>query len=60
MGFIGLLLILILLYILWQRGDINLFGKGNKKTPLEILQERFARGEISEEEYRRRKELLAK
>jgi putative membrane protein len=29
-----------------------------EKTPLEILKERYARGEISEEEYRRMKEEL--
>ena len=32
----------------------------NSVTPLEILQRRFARGEIDEQEFLRRRELLAK
>ena len=33
-------------------------GSQRKKTPLEILQERFARGDIDEGEYERKKNIL--
>ena len=33
-------------------------GSQSKKTPLEILQERFARGDIDEGEYERKKNIL--
>ena len=36
------------------RGD----GPGAKQTPLELLEERYARGEIDEEEFERRRRTL--
>lgn len=59
MWLIWILIIVVLVFVLRA-----VFGAGNpvegapRETPLEILKKRFARGEIDEEEYeRRRKEL---
>jgi putative membrane protein len=57
-------LIVILAAAVWAASAILSRGDGgrplshNDKTPREILDERFARGEIDEEEYRRRRDLL--
>jgi putative membrane protein len=54
-GFVWILLIIGLIAVLlgW-RPDLSQgrqSGKLNQKTPLEILKERYARGEISQSEY---------
>lgn len=62
MMFIGLLLIGIVLYLLLRHNGVSdssyRSGKGDSLTPLEILQQRFAEGAISEEEYKSRKKTL--
>ena len=61
-GFMWIFWILLIVALLWvvkAISDSNA-GKNNETndTPLEILQKRYARGEINEEEFeRRRKEL---
>jgi len=55
---------LVVLYVLYTQGKLgtgdkdplNIFKK--KETPREVLDRRFASGEISEEEYRRMKKTL--
>lgn len=56
MGLIILIAIGLMIYAFWSPKNVNMPGRG--KTALEILQERYAKGEIDEEEYRRRKETL--
>ena len=60
-----ILWILLAVIIFWVLK--SLFGGGDSdtperpaSTPMQILQERFARGEIDEEEFRRRREVLQK
>lgn len=36
----------------------NFINGGNKKTPLEVIQERLAKGEIDEAEYERLKSII--
>lgn len=55
----GLLIILIIGYFLLRHENANMFAPpGNQRNALEILQERFARGEISAEEFNERKRVL--
>lgn len=55
MMFGGLLIFIIILFILLKPDFLrNVFGSvqnSHESDPLEILKERYARGEISEEEY---------
>ena len=62
-GFMWLFWILLIVVIVWavramSSADRN--RRGSAKSPLEILQERFARGEIDEEEFERKRKLLEK
>jgi putative membrane protein len=55
---LGLLLIVLFIVALaaalkWVWGETRLFGRGNGETALEVLKKRYARGEISKEEYER-------
>lgn len=51
---IGLLLIVLLVWVL-----VRISGRRKaERSPLEILKERYAKGEISEEEYEERKAKL--
>lgn len=62
MMFGGLLIFIIVLVILFRPDFLrNLFGSERgeiKANPLEILKERYARGELSEEEYIKMKKNL--
>jgi putative membrane protein len=49
--FWGLAILGIVALVKWLSGS----GVPKQKTPLEILQERYARGEIDREEYQRKK-----
>lgn len=58
--FWGGVIAVIVLLIRWlggTSGDSPL--SGSRQTPLQILQERFARGEIDKQEYEERKKLLS-
>ena len=60
-GFMWLFWILLIVAILWAvkaAAVSDRKGGGKDKSPLEILQERFARGEIDEEEFERKRKLL--
>jgi putative membrane protein len=59
-AFWGGVIALIVLLVRWlggASGDSS--GSGSRRTPLQILQERFAMGEIDKQEYEERKKLLA-
>ena len=61
-GFMWLFWILLIVVVVWAlKATAFSNGKAERKdkSPLEILQERFARGEIDEEEFERKRKLLS-
>lgn len=66
MGFGLLSTIAVIVALIWGLGWLRQEGRspipgdyqGNRKSPLDILQERYARGEISKAEYERTREDL--
>lgn len=59
MMIIPLIFIVILVVVVFKLGQSN-NAKDIKDNSLNILNERFARGEINEDEYKRKKDLLKK
>jgi len=62
-GFMWILWILIIVFIIWAVKSTvmtNSSGQSNDETPQDILKKRFARGEIDEAEYERRRKELQK
>ena len=61
-GFMWIFWILLIVIVVWIVKEISGTGANNKsssdETPLQILKKRYARGEIDEEEYERRKKEL--
>jgi putative membrane protein len=57
--FIGLVVVLVVLVIRRLGGSGHFPAMLLGKTPLEILRERFARGEIGKEEFEERRRLLS-
>jgi putative membrane protein len=62
-GIVGVILLLIVAYFLirYFKENQNTFNKSTPKEKhdaLEILDQRYAQGEIDEEEYKRKKEIL--
>lgn len=60
-GVLGLILVVIVAYFLMKyfnenKNGSNTFSK--KDSAIDLLNERYAKGEIDEEEYNRRKEIL--
>ncbi|MDD7793512.1 SHOCT domain-containing protein [Clostridium sp. 'White wine YQ'] len=55
-----LLLVIYFVYKAISRKDINLSANRTSSNAIDILNERFAKGEISEEEYSARKKQLLK
>jgi len=51
-----IVIVVFIVYKLLQKNNINDIGE--RDNSLEILNERFARGEINEDEYNHKKELL--
>jgi len=60
MMFIALILIGIVVYTIFRQKNTSVKNESGSDNALEILNERFARGEINEEEYKQRKTLLLK
>ena len=56
--FWGTIILLVVLAIRWLRGSSRDFHLPSEKIALEILQARFARGEIDKEEYEEKRRLL--
>lgn len=60
-GFMWLFWILLIVLIVWVVKAVSSTDRsrgGSDKSPLEILRDRFARGEIDEEEFERKRKLL--
>ena len=51
MGLVVLIVIVILVYVLVRASGTGTFGPTLHETPLEILKKRYARGEISKEQF---------
>jgi len=60
MMLIALILIGIVIYVIFKHKKINAKNESGSDNALTILDERFARGEIDEEDYKQRKTLLLK
>jgi putative membrane protein len=61
-GFMWLFWILLIVIVVWALKATTFADSKNRgldKSPLEILQGRFARGEIDEEEFERKRRLLS-
>jgi putative membrane protein len=57
--FIAAIVALVVLLVRWLGGSGDRgVGSGSANRPLEILQERFARGEIDKEEFEKRRRVL--
>lgn len=58
MHFLGWILFIVV--VVWLLSSRNIAGRNRpaRTTPLDILQERFARGEINKEEYEERRRVL--
>jgi putative membrane protein len=52
------LVVWLVVAVIRRGGSDGVQGPRRGKTPREILDERFARGEIDEEEYQRRRDVL--
>lgn len=59
--FWGAIIVLIVVLVRWLSGHTGPQHSGTpaQKTPLDILRERFARGEIDKEEFEERRKLLS-
>lgn len=61
MMFGWILIVFVALILIWylSRGKFEIPGRGpNDKSPLEILEDRFAKGEINKEEFEEAERLL--
>ena len=59
MMIIPIILIAVVIFVVYKQGLNNKFKDiGTRDNALDILNERFARGEINEEEYNNRKNIL--
>ncbi len=56
---IGVLLLAILVWIIVKAYSSKKRGKPDNSSPLDILKERYARGEIDKDEFERRKKELS-
>jgi putative membrane protein len=57
---IGLILILVLVYIIFKKGGLGQIGSNDFESPLDLLQKRYVNGDISNEEYQEKKDILKK
>lgn len=58
MMFAGLILILVIAYFIFKNGGISQKISGEKESPLELLQKRYVNGEISQDEFLEKKDIL--
>lgn len=59
MMFFWILIIILIVYLVRSSGNIRSGQHRMEKTPLEILQERYAKGEIDKKEYEEKKKDLS-
>lgn len=57
-GFMWLIWIVLILVVAWLLVGLAGSRKAGEKSPRELLDQRFARGEIDEAEYRKRRDIL--
>ena len=55
-----IIFILLVVYLFFQNKNISRFNHKTEKDPLQILKERFAKGEIDNEEFEEAKKMLEK
>ena len=55
---LGLILILVVVYFIFKKGGFS--SSGNSDSPMETLQKRYVNGEINQEEFLEKQELLRK
>ena len=53
---LGLIIVIVIVFLLFKKGTIGV--SNNSNTPLETLQNRFVNGEINQEEFLEKKEIL--
>ena len=58
MGLVILILIGVLIYFLFKSSKTGSFGQTPNETPLDILKKRYARGEITKEQFEEMKKDL--
>lgn len=56
--FFGLAVIIVLFLLITKLFNQSTSGQNNNKSPLDILKDRYAKGEIDEEEFLKRKKNL--
>lgn len=57
-GFMWLIWIVLILVVLWAVRGVLPGTEARRRSPRELLDERYARGEIDEEEYHKRRTTL--
>lgn len=57
-GFMWLIWIALILVIVWVVSGTRSTGGSRERTPRELLDERYARGDIDEDDYKRRRTML--
>jgi putative membrane protein len=55
---LGLILIIVLVYFIFKKRTLN--HGGQSESPIELLQKRFVNGEINQEEFEEKREVLKK
>jgi putative membrane protein len=58
MIFTGLIIVIVIIYLLMKKSGDSITGTNHNDSPLEILQKRFVNGEINQEEFLEKKEIL--
>lgn len=58
LGLVWIILLIVIVYFIIKLLSNGTNSRGGRETPLEILQKEFAQGNISEEEYLKRKKHL--
>ncbi|WP_127020679.1 SHOCT domain-containing protein [Flagellimonas beolgyonensis] len=58
MWLIWLPIVIVGIWLVIKLLNTNGFSKNNKESPMEILKRRYANGEISTQEYERRKKII--
>ena len=58
MGLVILVLIIVVIYFLFKSSKTGSFGQTPNETPLDILKKRYARGEITKEQFEEMKKDL--